>query len=141
MRHQDDVRAGPGLDGGRDARLEVIEVDGLEAHGRFHLPVVFRDLPPELHVAFGDEGNRVEQMQLPRLRVRGRRPAGENSLEPARHDGEPRRAARLEEGPAVDSPSPDRFTVASVHMPASLSRDALCGVRRQRSLRASAGSE
>ena len=111
MRHQDDVRAGPGLDGGRDARLEVIEVDGLEAHGRFHLPVVFRDLPPELHVAFGDEGNRVEQMQLPRLRVRGRRPAGENSLEPARHDGEPRRAARLEEGPAVDSPSPDRFTV------------------------------
>jgi len=100
----EDVGAGAGLDGGGDACLEIVGVDGLEdalgaqgLGGLGHLPL-------QLDVRLGDEVDPAHPVQLGAL-SEGRRSAGSQyALDPAHEAG--CHACRLDEGPAVHVTTP-----------------------------------
>src|SRR5205809_658918 len=91
VEHQDDVRTAPRLDRRGDARLEIVRVDRLERDVHLHLPVVLGDHPPELGVAFGDEVDPLEEVEL--------RGLGEGGRDSAAGGEEPEGARGLEKGP------------------------------------------
>src|SRR2546425_8587742 len=101
VQQHDDVGSGARLDGGGDARLEVVGVDRLEGDGGAEGPSGFAELTAELLVAGGHEVVPAEEVEFgPLGERRGPAPA-EDALEPG---GARDESCPAEEGAAVDAP-------------------------------------
>ena len=101
VEHLDQVRPGAGLDGGGDASLQVVGVDGLEGDLDLGLLGVLGDLPPHLHVAFRDEVHPVQQVDAGGLGQGGRPARGQDALDTRGAGERAGREARLEELPSI----------------------------------------
>ena len=83
VEHHEDVGAGARLDGGGDARLQVVGVDGLELDLGAERLAGLRHLALQLDVGLGNEVDPAHDVQLGALREGGRAARGEDSLDAA----------------------------------------------------------
>src|SRR5207302_9156870 len=103
VEHQDDIGTAAGLDGGGNARLEVVRVDGLERDLGPRLLIVFGDLAPQFDVPLGNEIDPLKKVDLGPLSVGGRPAGREDLFDPTGGDGHTDGTTDPEEGPAIDT--------------------------------------